>query len=203
MALSLVTGPADEPFDVRVARSQLRIDIGVDHGFLSTQLIPAVRDRAEVATRRAIPGPQTWDLVLDAFPRERYLEIPKPPLVLVTFVKYVDTAGVTQTWSPSNYLVQTPAGPRCRRGRIALPFASIWPITLYQMGAVTVRFQCGYGDPEDVPPLLITGMLLDLGTLYENREAFVIDSGAAVELPSGSKSIYQSFKSHPRQQLTN
>jgi uncharacterized phiE125 gp8 family phage protein len=166
-------------------------------------LIVAVRERAELATNRAIPGPQTFDLILEQFPRDGYIEIPKPPLVSVTSVKYVDTAGATQTMDPSLYLVQAPAGPRCARGRVALPFAAVWPITLRQMGAVTVRFVCGYGAAAAVPALLKSAMKLDIGTLYANREGVVLGGRQAApdELPMGVRAIYFSYRSWTTQRL--
>ncbi len=138
MALSLHTAPVGQALDLAAVKLQCRMgDLTDEDAYFAGVLIPAVADRAEASTRRALLT-QTWDWVLDAFPREPFLEIPRPPLVSVTFVHYVDTAGVTQTWSASAYLVQTPAGARCARGRIALPFAGVWPVTLDQMGAVTL-----------------------------------------------------------------
>lgn len=165
--------------------------------------IAAVRERAELSTSRALIT-QSWDYILDAFPREGYVEIPKPPLQAIRYVRYVDTQGVTQTLAPTTgYLTQAPAGPRCARGRIALPFAAVWPVTLRQMGAVTIGFDCGYGNtPASVPGLLRSAMKLDLGTFYENREAVVLGlRGSPEELPMGSRAIYWSYKSHPTQRI--
>ncbi len=197
MSLSLVIAPTEEPVSIDLATIHLRL-VGADSddlAFVEDVVIPAARERAEVATRRQI-NLATWDLVLEEFPAEGFIEIPKPPLVSVLSVKYVDTAGVTQTWASGNYLVQAPAGPRCARGRIALPFASVWPITLRQMGSVTVRFQAGY---LECPPLLKSGILMDAGMLYEQRESVMAGSGRsfAIEVPRGSKMIYDSFRSYP------
>jgi uncharacterized phiE125 gp8 family phage protein len=190
MSLSLVTPPSALPFSLSDAQLHLRVD-GDDDSDLIQALQAAVTERCEAETQRALIT-QTWDWVLDAFPAATYLELPKPPLQSVTFIRYVDMAGVTQTWSPSLYLVQAPAGPRATRGRIALPFSGIWPIALPQMGAVTIRFVCGYGAAQDdIPASLLAAMKLDLGTLYENREGVVVDNRiAANELPQGVKSIY-------------
>ncbi len=205
MPLSLITAPVGQAMDLAVVKLQCRVDADFtdEDDYFADVLIPMAADRAEIDTRRALLGPQTWDYVLDEFPREGYLEIPKPPLVGVTFVRYVDTGGVTQTMTVgTQYLVQAPAGPRCKRGRIALPFATIWPITLRQMGAVTVRFVAGYGDASTLPPLLRMGMLLDTGTLYENRESILTGAREqAIPLPTGTQDIYDRFRSYPSQRL--
>lgn len=165
-----------------------------------TGWIATARENAETATNRALIT-QTWDLVLDGFPREDYIEMPRPPLVSVTSVKCVDTSGVLQTLTENtDYLVQAPAGPRCARGRIALPFAGVWPVTLRQMGAVTIRFVCGYGASGSfVPAMLKTAMKCDLGTLYENREGVLIGtSGSKLPMVDG---IYWRYRSPQTQKL--
>lgn len=206
MALSLITGPTAEPLDWARVQKQIRQDGNeADAEFVTNVLIPAGRDRGEQRTGRAFVGPQTWQLILDSFPPEDYIELPLPPLIDVDFVKYRDTAGVLQTWSSTLYLTEIPAGPRCLRGRIALPFAGIWPITLRQRGAVTIQFQCGYvgtdSDPSaGLPPLLIAAMLADIAALYEHREAVVVDTRAAsIDVPGLSKDIYKSYKSRGTQ----
>jgi uncharacterized phiE125 gp8 family phage protein len=162
-----------------------------------TRLIQAVRDRAELATGRALQ-PQTWDQVGDAFPYERWFELPKPPLVSVTHIQYRDTSGTLQTWPASNYIVEAPSGPRCRRGRVSLAYGVSWPSTYAQDGAVTIRFVCGYSTPAAVPALLKTAMLLDMGMLYEQRNQ-VITGTTLAELPGGVRDIYRSCKSHGTQ----
>ena len=44
---------------------------------------------------------------------------------------------------------------------------------------------------------------MDCGRLYENRESVALEKGLmiAIDVPSSSKSIYWSFKSHPTQRL--
>lgn len=165
--------------------------------------IQAVRERAEGATNRALIGPQTWDLLLDGFPAEGYIEIPKPPLVSVTYVKYLDTGGTLRTATANvDYIVQAPTGLKAGCGRVALPFAGVWPVTLQQMGAVTVRFVCGYGtnNRASVPALIREGMKLDLGTLFGNRENVVVGT-IAMEIPGWARSIYWSYRAHPQQRL--
>ncbi len=202
MALSLHTAPVGQALDLAAVKLQCRMgDLTDEDAYFAGVLIPAVADRAEASTRRALLT-QTWDWVLDAFPREPFLEIPRPPLVSVTFVHYVDTAGVTQTWSASAYLVQTPAGARCARGRIALPFAGVWPVTLDQMGAVTIRLVAGYGAGSDIPPLLTMAMLMDVGTLFENRESVLTGPRQqAIQMPSSTQDIYRTYRSDRTQRL--
>lgn len=164
-----------------------------------TALITTVRERAELATGRALIT-QTWDLLLDAFPSEGWIEIPKPPLQSVTHLKYTDTNGDVQTWAASNYLVQAPSGPRARSGRLALAFAETWPIIQSEMGAGQIRFVCGYGAAaSSVPAFLKSAMLIDLATVYTNRglgSATLSDREVRI-----LQSMYWSYRVHPTQRV--
>lgn len=205
MPLSLITAATAAALDLATVKAQCRLsdDSTDEDDYLASVIVPAVVDRAEASTRRALPGPQIWELVLDQFPREGYIELPKPPLVGVTYVRHVDTAGVTQTLTiNTQYLVQAPAGPRCKRGRIALPFSGVWPVTLRQMGAVTIRFVAGHVSPTAIPGLVVAGMLMDAGMLFENRESVLTGvRAAAVPIPSSTSDIYDTYRSYPTQRL--
>ncbi len=214
MSLTLVSEPAVEPLSLRDVKTHLRVTIDDDDAYITT-LITAARMRCEGATRRALIT-QTWDVFLDQWPTwdgyhggqpfepvntllpaGGFVALPKPPLQQISFVKYTDLSGVVQTWDPSNYLVEAPAGPRAARGRLALGWVKVWPIIRPVMNAVQIRIVAGYGDkPTDVPAILRQGMLLDIGTLYENRESVLSGARAAsIEIVSTSRDIYKAYRS--------
>lgn len=197
MSLALVTPPVVEPLSLDVVKDQVQQWTNVDDRLLSL-LIPAARDRGELATRRAWMT-QTWDWFLERFPEDgRSLEIPKPPLQQVVFVKYTDVAGTVHTLvEGTDYVVEAPSGPRCRRGRVALPYGSTWPYARPQAKSVQIRFICGYGDLiEDLPPLLVAAALMDVATLYAQRENMVTGT-IVTAVPRTAEDVYRSFRSLP------
>ncbi|MGE0450846.1 MAG: hypothetical protein AB7Q29_14830 [Vicinamibacterales bacterium] len=202
MSLDLVTPPAVEPI-VSVIDVKLQCSLGdvTDHDvFLEQYLVPAARERGELSTRRQWIE-ATWTQRLDGFPAGgAWLEVPRPPLIAVVSVQYVDLAGVLQTMDASAYDVDAPRGPRCARGRIAPVYGTTWPSTRAQLNAVRVTFRAGYGTKAtDVPTLLRQAMLMDVATLFEHRENIVIGTKNIVaELPRGSAAIYDSYRSYPR-----
>jgi uncharacterized phiE125 gp8 family phage protein len=199
--LFLVTAPVDEPIDIDAAKWQLRAEhIEDDDEWLQNEGIPAARERAEHGTGRQLIT-AIYDLKLDGFPCGRWIEVPRPPLQSVTYVKYLDASGVEQTFADTNYRVSKPTGPRCARGRIALVSDVSWPTTADEIESVTVRFVAGYGDSGvSVPAQLRMAMLRDIGALHSNREQVIVKPGLTmpVELPDGSKRVYKTFKSYPR-----
>jgi uncharacterized phiE125 gp8 family phage protein len=154
VSLSLVTAPESEPIDVAETKAHLEVVIDDDDDLIAEWIV-AAREYGETFTHRAFLT-QTWDWTLDAFPCRAVLEIPLAPLQITTapVITYVDTAGVTQTWSASLYTVDAPAGPKAMPGRIVPIYGGYFPPTRSVPNAVTVRFVCGYGGPEDVPSLI-------------------------------------------------
>lgn len=116
--------------------------------------IIGAREYGETFTHRAFIT-QTWDDKRRGFPSSgEAIWLPKPPLVSVTSVTYVDTNGATQTWSASLYTVDAPAGPKARGGCLVPNYGESYPATRDQVNAVTIRFVAGYGAASTVPTLV-------------------------------------------------
>src|SRR5437868_862664 len=107
--LVLTTPPALELVTLDEVKAHMRME-GIDDrdDTLQAHLETAIAALDGYAGRlgRAL-APQTWTLYLDAFPRcgmsaasaalHTAIKLPLPPLVSVTSVAYVDSAGATQT----------------------------------------------------------------------------------------------------------
>lgn len=177
MTPSLVLAPTVEPFDVAEAKRHLRIAADVDEfdpDILA--LIAAVRSWGEAFTGRAFL-PQTWDLKADGFPA--CIVLPKPPVTGVTSISYIDQNGDSQTLSSALYTTDLPSGPYAPPGRIVPAYGQSWPSTRSQPNAVTVRFACGYADPDSVPAAIKAALKIRLNTLFEHREAIVVGTIAS------------------------
>jgi len=182
--LYLITPPSAEPVTIAEAKEHCRVDLSNEDNLLDG-LIAAARMWAEQYKGQALVT-QTWDLKLRAFPCGR-LEIPLGPLQSVTSVKYLDGAGVEQTWDAAKYSthglyvpVTKPAGPDPKRGWIEPVYGQFWPIALPVDEAVRVRFTAGWGTAAQVPQRFKQAMLLRLAQLYAQREPVV--AGTAITL---------------------
>jgi len=177
MGLKLVSLPAVEPVTLAEAKAQLRLDTDADDAYVSA-LIVVARERVELFLRRALIT-QTFEYTIDQFPANKYLiyttsfiDLPRPPLQSVEWIKYIDTAGNQQTLPPDNYVVDASSN---EMGRVALAWNQFWPITRWSINSVLIRFTAGYGDAaQDVPQSIRHGILIELSNLYENREDVVI-----------------------------
>jgi uncharacterized phiE125 gp8 family phage protein len=177
VGLKLVSPPSIEPVTLAEAKAHLRLDTDADDAYISA-LITAARERVELFLRRALIT-QTFEYTIDRFPVNAYLiyttsfiDLPRPPLRSVEWIKYVDAAGNLQTLPPGTYVVDTSSN---EMGRVALAWNQFWPITRWSINAVTIRFVAGYGDTaEDVPQAIRHGILIEISNLYENREDVVV-----------------------------
>ncbi len=175
--LSQLSAPATEPLALAEAKLHLRVDADLtDDDTLISALIVAARQQAEHRTGRALIS-QQWRLGLDQFPDDS-LELPKPKLVSVQSVTYLDSNGTRQTLAGGDYEVITDE----MVGQLVPAFGKSWPSCREHPGSVRVDYTCGFGAAADVPQSIKAWMLLAIATWYENREALTAGQPVA-ELP--------------------
>jgi len=95
MSLVQTIAPASEPITLTEAKAHLRVetDFTEDDTIIGT-FISAARESCEARTGRQLVT-ATYALRLGGFPCGDSIELPKPPLVSVTSITYVDTDGTT------------------------------------------------------------------------------------------------------------
>lgn len=188
-SLTIYAQPAIEPVTLDEAKRHLR-ETDADNDALIVAYIAAARQHAEDFLGRALIS-RTYDYKLDdGWPCE--IALPRPPLVSVTSVTYVDVNGATQTLSPSLY--QVVAGMIC--GQIVPAYLAIWPLVRCQPDAITVRYVAGYGTTTaDVPDAIRMAILMLVGHFYANRESVVVGS-TATELPFAVSALLSPHKAY-------
>jgi len=168
--LSLITAPASLPVSDADMEAHARIvtPSSADLADMQLKLSAAVQDRENFTRRQFVTA--TWELWLDTWPLWGVIELPKPPLISVATIKYIDQDGTEQTWPNTEYQVLAPAGPTAQQGFVALGYGKSWPSIRYQPGAIKVRYDAGYGAASAVPPQLKQAILLVFGASYASRE---------------------------------
>jgi uncharacterized phiE125 gp8 family phage protein len=187
MGLKLVTPPEVEPVTLAEAKAHLRLDTNTDDAYVSA-LITAARERVELFLRRALIT-QEFEYTIDCFTAGE-IDLPRPPLQSIEWIKYIDTAGTLQTLPAENYVSDVSSN---EIARIALAWNHFWPIARSSINAVVIRFVAGYGDStEDVPQAIRHGILIEIANLYENREDLVV--GQTVEMMSVSERLLWPYR---------
>lgn len=170
MNLTVVTAAAALPVLMADIKLHLRLDTDTSvEDSLLTRLVRASAERCSHETGRAM---LTTAYRLEAGIAEKLL-LPRPPLVEVTAVTLIDGDGNESVLDESDYtLNQTRAQ--------AL-------LTVTDPGdavTVVVEFGAGYGETAaTLPEALASWILLDVATLYEQRQALTAGNLNAVPYP--------------------
>ncbi len=164
MQLKQITAAQDAPVTLAEARAHLRVDSTAEDTLI-TSMITSATEVAEQLTGRAIM-PQTWELTLDSF--DDGIVLTRPPVRSITSITYVDTAGATQTLSASLYRLRA---DDFGAATVTPVYGQSWPETLDDTDTVTVRFVCGYASEDSVPQPIKSWILLQVGSMFENRES--------------------------------
>lgn len=176
LALLQTVAPTVEPVTLEELKEHLRID-GSDEDSIIRGYLETAREHVESFCKRQLCT-ATWVLKLDEFPNGKFIELPRPPLISVTSLVYLDTANASQTWANTNYSVDTYTEP----GRIILGYDKVWPTTYGVPNCITITYQAGYGATvESVPRSIRTGILKLAGIFYENREGSEKDNDTSME----------------------
>lgn len=189
-SLTIDTAPTVEPVTLTDLKDQLRITTTDEDSYL-TALITAARRNVEHILGRSLIT-QTWNLYLDNFPASANTPISllKPPLQSVTWVKYWDNNDTEQTWTSSEYVVDT--DNIC--GLVYPDRTYNWPSVRDFPKAVNIKFVAGYGLAVDVPQDIKQAILLIIGHLERNREH---TTGMTLnEIPMGANAILAPYKIH-------
>lgn len=171
--LTLSSAPATEPVTVNDARKHCRIFTNDEDGMIEGWIVAARRYCESYLDRQLVSA--TWLLKFSEFPEVIY--VPRPPLVSVTSISYVDTAGAAQTLSASAYEVKTPTKAQ---GRIELADGYSWP----SIRSATVTYVAGYGSASAVPQTIKHAIYMLVAGWCEHREG-ILQGSISKELEFG------------------
>jgi len=190
-------GNTVEPLTLADARNYLKVPDGVtaDDAFIS-DAITAARLQCETINDRSFVT-ATWDYTLDFFPYEGWgylgafaglfpgfagfgpgagwavdlaegaIQLPRPPLISVVSIGYVDLSGVAQTIDPAPSAGKVIVGAGTP-GRISPAYNAVFPWSRATTGAVVIRFTAGYGPTAATVPRNVVMAIRLLTSLFYN-----------------------------------
>ena len=188
----VIEGPVVEPVTIDEVKQQIRFGSTSEDNLIALY-IAAARQYFESATDRQLMA-ATRERRYQWFPA-RVLELPRPPLLEVLSVSYLDADGTEQTLTAgTDYVVEQPTGDFAARGVVRAVTA--WPTARGELGDVRVRFLAGYGEtPADVPALARTALLMHIGVLHKAGRAAILETQDELKkVPLGYDEIVQAFK---------
>ena len=137
-----------------VSRAEAKLHCRIDHAdedHLIDGFIGAASRQLEKDTART-PVNTVYDLAIERFPEERYIEVPRLPLASVASVTSYDEDDAATVMSSSDYRVDTATG------RIVLNDDATWPSDLRRHNAGVIRFTAGpNGTPFTISAISVAG----------------------------------------------
>lgn len=170
VALEITTAPTFEPMTLDEVKEGLRIEIAEDDAVL-TRRLQAAREHVQDFTGRTLME-TVYDLHLNdwPYPADAAILIPRPPLLTVDSISYIDPDGDSQTLGTSIYTVDTSTEP----ARVYLAPDQSWPSIRTQRKAITVTFTAGYSSSSTeataqaaVPAVFKDGILLAMEQVHD------------------------------------
>jgi uncharacterized phiE125 gp8 family phage protein len=172
MGLTLVTAPSTEPITVSEAKLHARVDTSADDTLIG-QFITSCRQWMESYLNQTLVT-TSWKLTLDGFydcgySRNGIILFPRSPLISITSIQYVDTAGTTQTWSSSEYRTDITVLP----ARLTEAYGYVYPQTREVIASVAITYSAGYGAAASVPEHFKLALKQLVALMYEFREPLI------------------------------
>ncbi len=171
MGITYATTATAYPVSVQQTKLHTHVDENQENINLSDYIGAATKAGQVMLDRQFVTA--TLRLTLDDFPcptrnnPQACLYVPRPPLQSISSIGYVQAEdGTTATMASSDYIVDTASEP----GRVMPAFGRVWPISRYQINAVTVTFVAGYGAPSAVPKNIKTWIMSNAAAAYRFRE---------------------------------
>lgn len=159
----LVLASSNLPLDLTETLLAMRSHSSAENSLVTDWIKAAGADFQEETGRQLLTARRYY--WLDAFPVDRKIELPRPPLQVVEAVEYYNGDGDLVSFgdgaSPEtpSWIYKTFTGDHARRGYVELKYGFNWPTTQVRSSAVRITYQCGYGDTEADVPALIKSVL--------------------------------------------
>lgn len=186
MAITLITGPGAEPITTAEAKTQCRVSDSSEDAYIDALITAARRFFERLTGWQCVNA--TWELTLDSFPD--VIELPRYPLVSVTYIKYYDANNTQLTLSSALYDVDTASVPP----RIRPVVGESWPTIYGRLNSVVVRFVAGHGTAgSNVPDEYKQAIKFLVAHWFEHREP-VVDGAVIADVPQTLKMLLGNAK---------
>lgn len=141
--------PTFEPLTIAEARKQVGLGDVDYHDEHLNRLIKTAREQVEHDTGLVLAtGTFTWKFT--DWPCGDYFEIPLRPVTAIGSIAYIDSGGTSQTWSASEYVLETSTVQPVVR----LAYNYSFPSLRGDINGITVTMTAGYATVLSIPQAL-------------------------------------------------
>lgn len=190
-SILVTTPPSAEPVSLEEAKKHLMVDHPEDDTLI-TGLITSARQQVEDFCQRSVID-QTLTVTLDRFPLPsdgtgNRLYLPRPTLIEIDSIEYLDSNGDTQTLDPDDLIIDASDLETALRPG----YGTSWPSVRHCASAVEIVYSSGWANAAAVPAAIKTGMMLLIGHWYKNREE--VTAGSTNQLPVAFEALCRPWR---------
>lgn len=170
-----VVEPTVEPLLIGETKLHLRVDDDYENALISSLIITARNECERVGWLSCCT--QTWRVYLSQWPVSPLL-LPRHPVQSISSIKYFDEADAEHTLSNSIYALTPAPG---LDASVSLAADQDWPsepLSTRQY-PVVIEYVTGFGGSSSVPRAIKQWMLLQIGAMFEQREAVQLVPGVS------------------------
>lgn len=177
--------PATEPVTLAEAKAQCRVETSADDDLLNSYIKAARIYVERYCGIRLIT--QTVAMRCSCF--ADFERLSEAPLISVTSVAYLDTAGTSQTLATTVYEnLLYGLSPSIR-----LKPNQTWPGIYSSADAITVTASAGFGAASAVPAPIAAAMKLLIAQWYDNRTPIAVGESVN-ELPNAAAALLANYR---------
>jgi len=182
-------------------KTHLRIDHTDDDTYIDLLIEAATQhlDGQYGNLQRAL-NPQTWELVLSAFPLQdchghAWIELPlAAPIITLDSIKY-DLEAYEETIDPDLYELDDVSVP----ARVRSLGTSAWPVADLTVNPVRIRYTAGYAEESGasgVPAAIKHAIKIIVADLYDNRETVTPQNVNKIDIPASADRLLHQYRIH-------
>jgi len=187
--LQIEVEPIDQGVTLAEAKQHLRVEFS-DDDLLIQSLIIAARQQIEESLVWRSFTPRTYRATFDTWNGSE-VWLPMPPVSAVLVVSVVDDGVPAVVVDPGGYVLDS------NLGRVRFYGDGV------NAGGAAGRLQIDYAAGYDAAPgWAKAAILLQVGNLYENREAVVVGAGvSAIQIPQALEALTLPWRAYPLEQM--
>lgn len=170
MRTRLIIPPTEMPVTLADVKTFQRVEGTELDAEISSYIVAAYQQCEHILGRSIMP--ETWELVLDAFPTTTDIELLHPIIRSITSVKYLNPEdGLETTLPDTEYYLDKVSEP----GWLMPAIGKAWPSTQAVANAVRVQYVAGYENAAAVPDSIKNWIKLAVRALMDGCDPAGID----------------------------
>ena len=186
MSFVFTLEPEFDPLALDEVKEHLVVESTDRDGYICGLIKRAISNFESITN--SVIAAQTWSMKMDYFDACELNRIDKGPLLTVTSINYMNSAGIWTLLPSTEYRVDNSS----YIGRIVPAIGRVWPTTYDDIDTVNIVLRFGYADYDAVPYDIKAALLMNIANWHEHPEGLVENRFSA--MANGAADIMSRYR---------